>query len=145
MHLQAEITEMIGSGSGSLPRLATVDPRPLLERAEEFKKTLVTGARVPKDFDWFLRLGPIMVAAAAAFLLGLAAIFLDSSELLSSKILDVAGIVLCRASFVAGLFLVCAYFFLNQRLSGAELRSQEEPHRAGRRAGHRLRREPRYR
>jgi hypothetical protein len=127
VRLQAEITEMIGSGEGSLPRLATVDPHPLLERAEDFKKTLLIGARVPRDLTWFLHLGEIMAAAAVAFLLGLAAIFCDSSELLSGDVLRVAGIVLCGLSVVVGLFLGGSYFVLNQRLSGAELRGQEDP------------------
>lgn len=50
LRLQDEITELIGSGASSLPRLATVDPAPLANRAKEFQKTLTVGARVPRDF-----------------------------------------------------------------------------------------------
>lgn len=125
--MQREIAEMIGSGSGALPRLATVDPTPLAERAGELQKTLVVGARVPNDFKWFLRLGPLMVTAAIAFLLGLAAVFADSSELLISTPLRIAGVIAGAASLALGLMLLLAYVLLNQRLSGAEIRSREVP------------------
>jgi hypothetical protein len=125
--MQREITEMIGSGSGKLPRLATVDPRPLAERAGELQKTLIVGARVPSDFKWFLRLGPLSIIAAIVFLLGLAAVFADSSELVVVASLRIAGLILGGASFCSGLVLILAYVVLNQRLSGAEIRSREGP------------------
>lgn len=125
--IQAEITEMIGSGAGKLPRLATANPAPLARRAAELQKTLRIGALRIGDFQWLLRLGPLMTATAIAFLLGLACVFLDSSELLVSRPLRVLGIVLAAASVLVGLILVAAYVWLNQRLSGAEIRSQETP------------------
>jgi hypothetical protein len=125
--MQREITEMIGSGSGQLPRLATVDPTPLADRAAELQKTLRIGARVPSDFSWFLRLGPLMILAAVSFLLGLAAVFADSADLLALAALRIAGLILGGASFASGLLLVLAYVLLNQRLSGAEIRAREGP------------------
>jgi hypothetical protein len=125
--LQDEITELIGSGASSLPRLATVDPAPLAHRAGEFQRTLTVGARVPRDFRWFLRLGPFMIVVATAFLLGLAAVFVNSSELLSSDPLKIAGLALDGAAVFSGLILIVAYVLLNQRLSGAEMRSKEPP------------------
>jgi hypothetical protein len=127
LSMQRQITEMIGSGSGKLPRLATVDATPLAGQAGELQKTLQIGARVPRDLKWCLRLGPLMTAAAITFLLGLGAVFLDSSELLTSGPLRIVGLVFEAAALLSGLVLIAAYVILNQRLSGAEIRSQEPP------------------
>ncbi|HSC20915.1 MAG TPA: hypothetical protein VLC07_04225 [Solirubrobacterales bacterium] len=124
--LQREIADLVGSRSSSLPRLATVDAAPLAERAAEFQKTLKVGSRVPNDFRWLLRLGPIAVGIAVLFLLGIAAVFLDNSELLTSAVLRAAGIVVGLLAVVLGALLLTAYVVLNQRLSGAEIRGGEE-------------------
>jgi hypothetical protein len=125
--MQQEISNLIGSGAGQIPRLATVDPSPLAERAGDLQKTLRVGVRVPNDFKWFMRLGPLMIGAAVVFLIGLAAAFLDSSELLKSTVLRTGGVLLGGTAGVFGLLLITAYVLLNQRLSGAEIRSQETP------------------
>ncbi len=125
--MQQEISEMIGSGAGQIPRLATVDPAPLAKRAGELQKTLRVGARIPNDFRWFLRLGPLMIVASVVFLIGLAAVFADSSAILISTPMRAGGLILDVAALLAGLVLMIAYVVLNQRLSGAELRSREEP------------------
>lgn len=125
--MQQEISEMIGSGAGQIPRLATVDPAPLAKRAGELQKTLRAGARIPNDFKWFLRLGPLMIIASVIFLVGLAAVFADSSAILKSTPMRAGGLILGITALLAGLVLMVAYVVLNQRLSGAELRSREEP------------------
>jgi len=126
LRLQDEIADLIGSGSSSPPRLATVDPTPLAHRAADFQKTLITGNRLPMYFRWLLRLGPAAIGIAAAFLVALAAVFLDNSELVMSALLRIGGIVLGITTVVLGLVLFAAFIFLNQRLSGAEIRSSEE-------------------
>lgn len=125
--MQQEISELIGSGAGQIPRLATVNPAPLAQRAGDLQKTLRVGARIPDDFKWLLRLGPLMISAAVAFLIGLAAVFLDSSLLLHSTFLRTAGISVGVAAVLFGLLLIVAYVLLNQRLSGAEMRSRDIP------------------
>jgi hypothetical protein len=123
LKLQDEIADLIGSEP---PRLATVDPAPLAHRAADFQKTLIIGNRLPMYFQWLLRLGPAAIGIAAAFLLALAAVFLDNAEIVMSELLRVGGIVLGIAAVVLGLILFAAFIFLNQRLSGAEIRSSEE-------------------
>lgn len=125
--MQQEIATLLGSGAGQIPRLATVDPTPLAQRAGDLQETLRVGVRLPADFKWFLRLGPLMIGTAVTFLIGLAATFLDSSELVQSTGLRTAGVVIGAAAFLVGILLLAGYVVLNQRLSGAEIRSQEVP------------------
>jgi hypothetical protein len=124
--MQREIAEVIGSSPGALPRLATFDAAPLAKRAAEFQKTLTVGSRVPSDFRWLLRLGPLAILIAVAFLLGLAAVFVDNSELLTSAVLRVGGLIVGMTAVGLGVLLVAGYVVLNQRLSGAEIRAGEE-------------------
>jgi hypothetical protein len=124
--MQREIADLIGSRSTSLPRLANVDAAPLAKHAEEFQKTLRIGSRVPNDFQWLLRLGPLAVAIAILYLLGIAAVFVDNSELLTSSILRIGGIIVGLTAFALGALLLAAYIVLNQRLSGAEIRGGED-------------------
>lgn len=124
--MQREIADLVGSRSSSLPRLANVDAAPLSKRAEEFQKTLKIGSRVPKDFQWLLRLGPMAVGISVLFLLAIAAVFADNSELFTSALLRVAGIAVGLVAVSLGVLLLAAYVALNQRLSGAEIRGGEE-------------------
>ena len=125
LKLQDEIAGLIGTG-GSPPLLATVDPNPLAHRASDFQKTLLAGNRLPGNYRWLLRLGPIAVVIATVFLVAVAATFLDDSEMVSSGVLRIGGIVLGLVAVASGLVLFGAIVVLNQRLSGAEIRSQEE-------------------
>lgn len=124
--LQDEIAGLIGAGSSSPPLLATVDPNPLAHRAADFQKTLIVGNRLPAYFRWLLRLGPAAIVIASFFILSLAAVFLNNSELIESGLLRVGGIVLGITAVFFGLLLFAAFIFLNQKLSGAEIRSSEE-------------------
>jgi hypothetical protein len=124
--MQSEIADVIGSRPGALPRLATLDAAPLAKQAAEFQKTLTMGSRVPNDFRRLLRLGPFAVAFAVFFLFGLAAVFVDNSELLTSPILRVGGLVVGLGAAGLGVLLLSAYVVLNQRLSGAEIRADED-------------------
>ncbi len=124
--MQGEIADVIGSRNSSLPRLANVDVAPLAKSAEEFQKTLKVGARVPADFKLLLRLGPLAVGIAVLFLVGVAAVFADNSELFTSAALRVTGISLGLIAVSLGILLLAAYVVLNQRLSGAEIRGGEE-------------------
>lgn len=125
LKLQDEIAELIGVGSTSPPLLATVDPNPLARRAADFQKTLLVGNRLPGYFRWLLRLGPIAVGIVAIYLIAVAATFLDNSELVSSGLLRVGGIVLGLGAVICGLLLFAAIILLNQRLAGAEIRANE--------------------
>lgn len=123
--MQSKIAEVIGSQPGVLPRLATFDAGTLAKRAAEFQKTLTVGSRVPNDFRWLLRLGPLAISIAVTFLLGLAAVFVDNSELWSSAALRVGGLIVGLTAVGLGILLVAGYVLLNQRLSGAEIRGEE--------------------
>ncbi len=68
-----------------------------------------------------------MIIASVIFLVGLAAVFADSSAILKSTPMRAGGLILGITALLAGLVLMVAYVVLNQRLSGAELRSREEP------------------
>jgi hypothetical protein len=123
LRLQEEIAGLI---STSPPRLATVDPSPLAKRAAEFQKTLIVGNRLPSYLRWLLRLCPIAIATAVAFLLAVIALFFNHDEIISSEILRIGGLVLGGLSLLSGAILLGAYIYLDQALSGAEIRSHEE-------------------
>ncbi len=124
--MQDEIASLIGSGASSLPRLATFDPTPLSKRASAFQKTLAVGFRLADDFRWLLMIGPLLIAATAAFLVGLAAVFVDNSNLVHSSLLRIGGLSVGGLGLVLGFALLVAYIVINQRLSGAELRALED-------------------
>lgn len=123
--MQREIADLIGSGPGSLPRLATVDPGRLANRTNDFQRTLTMASRLPGDFRQLLRLGPTLVFATAAFLVGLAGVFVDNSELMSTDLLRVGGLVVGGLGVAIGLGALTAWLMLHQRLSGAEMRASE--------------------
>lgn len=123
LRLQEETSELI---STSPPRLATVDPSPLARRAAEFQKTLVMGKRLPGHLRWLLRLCPAAIATAATFLLAVIVLFLNHDEIVDSEILRIGGLVLGGLALLSGTILLGAYIYLDQALSGAEIRSQEE-------------------
>lgn len=125
LEMQGEITRIFGAGAGSPPRLATQDPGILAEKASAFQKTLGCKSRLDRDFQLLLRVGPLLIIASAAFLIGVAAVYLDNAELVSSGALRVGGEVVGGCGVALGIFLVIAYVALNQRLSGAELRGKE--------------------
>lgn len=124
--MQNEITNLVGGGASLLPRLATVDPAPLAKQASGFQKTLAAGSRLAGDFRWLLRIGPLLVVATAAFLLGVAGVFVDNSDLARSSLLRIGGLGLGGFGIVLGFALLAAYVILNQRLSGAEMRGLED-------------------
>lgn len=123
--MQREIANLIGSGPASLPRLATADPGQLATRTKDFQKTLTMASRLPSNFRWLLRLGPVLVLAAAAFLLGLAGLFVDNSELATSGLLRIGGLAVGGAGVAVGFVALIAWLMLHQRLSGAEMRASE--------------------
>lgn len=122
--LQDEIGDRIGSAGSSPPQLATADPAPLARRAADLQKTLVMIDRLPTYFIWLLRLGNFAIAICSAFLIALAAVFLDNAEILGSDLLRLGGLFLGALAVGLGLLLFILYAFLNQRLSGAELRGE---------------------
>jgi hypothetical protein len=91
--MQQEIAGIVGSGPTAVPRLATADPTPLANRAREFQKTLEIRRHLPADFRRLQSLGPFLVLAALIFLIGLAAVFVDSSELATSDLIRIGGLV----------------------------------------------------
>lgn len=121
--LQEEISELI---STSPPRLATVDPSPLAHGTSEFQKTLIIGNRLPRYLRWLLRLCPAAIATAAAFLIAVVGLFLNHDEIVHSEVLRIGGLILGGLALLSGAILLCAYIYLDQALSGAEIRSQEE-------------------
>jgi hypothetical protein len=123
--MQREIANLVGSGTELLPRLATVDPAQLASRTSDFQKTLAVSSRLARDFKWLMRIGPLLVIAAAIFLIGLAGVFADNSELVSSDPLRITGIALGCSGFSVGLVALIAWVALQQRLSGAELRASK--------------------
>jgi hypothetical protein len=125
LEMQAAITRLFGAGSGSPPRLATLDPGLLSEKASAFQKTLAISSRLERNFQLLLRVGPLLVIASAAFLVGVAAIYLDNSDLAPSQILRVGGEIIGGVGVAFGVLLLIAYVVLNQRLSGAEIRGRE--------------------
>jgi hypothetical protein len=125
LEMQAEITRIFGAGSGSPPRLATHDPGLLSEKASAFQKTLATSSRLERNFKLLLGIGPLLIVASAAFLIGVAATYVDNSDLASSQILRVGGEIVGGAGVALGALLMIAYVVLNQRLSGAEIRGKE--------------------
>jgi hypothetical protein len=127
LEMQEEITRIFGAGSGSPPKLATHDPGLLSEKAGAFQKTLAMSSRLKRDYQLLLRIGPLLILASAAFLAGLAATFMDNSELVTSQLLRVGGEIIGGVGIVLGILLLFAWVVLNQRLSKAELRSQEGP------------------
>lgn len=124
--MQREIAGLMGSGSSLLPRLATVDPAQLATRIGDFQKTLSVASRLASDFRWLLRIGPLLIVASAAFLLGLGGLFADNSELASSESLRIGRLAVGGIGVVLGLAALVAWVFIHQRLSGAEMRAAEE-------------------
>jgi hypothetical protein len=124
LEMQAEITRVFGAGTGSPPRLATQEPGLLAEKASAFQKTLGVLSRLERDFQLLLKIGPLLIAAATAFLVGVAAVWADNSELLSSLLLRTMGEIVGGAGAVLGLALMVAYVVLNHRLSQAEIRGR---------------------
>lgn len=124
LEMQAEITRVFGAGTGSPPRLATQQPGLLAEKASAFQKTLAVLSRLERDFRLLLGIGPLLIVAATSFLLGVAAVWVDNSELLSSSPLRTAGEIVGGAGVALGLILMVAYVVLNYRLSQAEIRSR---------------------
>jgi hypothetical protein len=127
LEIQGEITRIFGSGAGSPPRLATQDPGLLAEKAGAFQKTLAIKSRLDRDFHLLLGIGPLLIVASAAFLLGVAAVYIDNAELARSSGLRIGGEVVGGCGVGLGILLVVAYVVLNQRLSGAEIRGMEAP------------------
>jgi hypothetical protein len=125
LEMQEEITRIFGAGSGSPPRLATHDPGLLSEKASAFQKTLAMSSHLRRDYQLLLRVGPFLILASAAFLVGVAAVFVDNSELVTSPLLRRGGEIVGGAGVAFGVLLVIAWVVLNQRLSRAEVRSQE--------------------
>jgi hypothetical protein len=125
LEMQSEITRIFGAGAGSPPRLATLNPGLLAEKASAFQKTLAISSRLDRDFRLLLQVGPLLVVAAAAFLVGVAATYLDNSDLAPSSALRLAGELVGGAGVAFGILLVIAYVVLSQRLSGAEIRGRE--------------------
>lgn len=125
LEMQAEITRIFGAGAGSPPRLATQDPGLLGEKASAFQKTLAIKLHLDRDFRLLLKVGPLLIIASAAFLLGVAAVYIDNAELASSSALRVGGEIVGGCGVVLGILLVVGYVVLNQRLSGAEIRGNE--------------------
>jgi len=125
LDIQAHITQIFGAGTGSPPKLATHDPGLLSEKASAFQKTLAVSSRLGRDFRLLLGVGPLLILASAIFLAGLAATYIDNSELVTSQILRVGGEVVGGLGFCLGAILMVAYVVLNQRLSGAEIRGNE--------------------
>lgn len=123
--MQGEIANLIGSGPAALPRLATVDPGRLSSRTNDFQRTLTMASHLPSDFRWLLRLGPVLVFAASAFLLGLGGLFLHNSELATSGLLRIGGLAVGGSGVVVGFLALVAWLVLHQRLSGAEMRASE--------------------
>jgi hypothetical protein len=123
--MQGEITRIFGAGSGSPPRLATQNPGLLAEKASAFQKTLAISSKLDRNFQLLLRIGPLLIIASAAFLLGLAAVYCDNSELASSTALRLCGEIIGGCGVALGVQLLVAYVVLNQRLSGAEIRGKE--------------------
>lgn len=126
LEMQQEIATLVGSGPTSLPRLATVDPGGLVSHIRDFQKTMVAASRLKAYFRWLLRVGPVLIAAAILFLVGIAALFANNSELASSEVLRVGGLVIGILGGSLGLMGLVAWVFLHFRLSGAELRATEK-------------------
>jgi hypothetical protein len=124
LEMQGEITRIFGAGSGSPPRLATQDPGLLAEKASAFQKTLAISSKLDQNFRLLLRVGPLLIIASAAFLLGVAAVYIDNSDLAPSSVLRLGGEIVGGCGVALGILLVIAYVVLNQRLSGAEIRGK---------------------
>lgn len=124
LEMQAEITRVFGAGTGSPLRLATQQPALLAEKASAFQKTLAVLSRLEWDFRLLLGIGPLLVAAATAFLIGVIAVWVDNSELMSSSFLRTAGEIVGGSGLALGLILMFAYVVLNYRLSQAEIRGR---------------------
>jgi hypothetical protein len=124
LEMQAEITRVFGAGTGSPPRLATQQPGLLAEKASAFQKTLAVLSRLERDFRLLLGIGPLLVAAATTFLVGVVAVWIDNSELLPSSGLRTCGESVGGVGIALGLVLMFAYVALNYRLSQAEIRGR---------------------
>jgi nitrate reductase gamma subunit len=125
LEMQQEITDLMGSGPASLPRLATVDPGQLSKQIHNFQKTMAAASRLQSHFRWLLRVGPLLIIASLLFLVGIGALFANHSELASSEAMRLGGVIAVTAGGVLGVVIAIAWVLLHFRLSGAELRATE--------------------
>ncbi len=126
MTLQTEISDLLGGvvGGAFEPRSVAADPEPLVQRSNRFGELIKTRDALNARFGRHRKIGPILLWAALAYLLGVATATVYFEKIVSSRYLEYGGLVLCGVGGVAAAILFACYAYYEAKLAGAEILSQ---------------------
>ena len=120
--VQREITDLRGSpAAGWQPNDFAGDPGQLVALVGRFQRAMSARARIGLRFQTLLRLGPLLVWTAAAYLVSVGVWGGILIGLFDSQVVSRAALVVTAATLVILAAVVAAYAFLVDRLADAEI------------------------
>ncbi|MBV9193882.1 MAG: hypothetical protein JO168_07020 [Solirubrobacterales bacterium] len=126
--LRRETDRLLGDPDAeNPPLLASVDPAPLVRRAEAVARYAQTRDRLDGYFRRLLRLAPLLIPTLIVLILSTALLTLYYSKIEHFADFRLAGLITLVGGGVVGVILFALYLIAEHRLSGAELLGGSRP------------------
>ena len=123
--LQAEIFRVLGGPEGDFdPLRVTVDPFPIVRRAERASALLTSCQRVSPQFKRLRQIGPLLLIELLIYTMGVGLATVHFTDQLPQRIVGTAGIAIASIGAAAAILTFVFYAYLINRLTRAEEQSK---------------------
>lgn len=122
--LQTATDTLLGAAGGFDPDAALADPAPLAKITSNFHRTIKVRRRLPRRFNTLVSIAIAAPTLAGVYVLGAWGAAAHYADWLDFHWLPEAGFIAAGIAMVGGLFLVLAYFYLEWKLTTADIMSQ---------------------
>lgn len=126
--LRRETDRLLGDPEDeSPPILSTVDPAPLVRRAEAVARYAKTRETTERSLRLLLRVAPLLIPALLLITVGTTLVTLNYADLARFEGVCIAGLVLLSMGGLPAVALFGLYLLAQHRLSGAEIMGDQPP------------------
>jgi hypothetical protein len=126
--LQEKITDLLG-GSGEAefdPLMVVVDPSELSEPVSQFQHLIAVRDKLELRFGRLLKLGRVFIAASGLYIIGLVATTTYVVEFTRNRWIGLVGGAFLLVGVLGLVLGAIAFVYFQQRLSSAEILSEED-------------------